>query len=119
VIELTVAQKRVEYGYLLDRALESVIEQIKAIPEVEIVYLFGSFASGRRDLFTDLDLIIILDTDQDYLSRIAWLYQILHTEVDMDLIAYTPKEFELLKDRGFLKHALKSARVIYETKSAR
>jgi len=31
------------------------------MPEVQQVILFGSYAAGRRDLFTDLDVIVMAE----------------------------------------------------------
>ncbi len=56
----TVAEKRALYQASMERALIAITEQLKAIPQVEKVILFGSYATGRRDLFTDLDLIVII-----------------------------------------------------------
>jgi hypothetical protein len=37
----------------------------------------------------------------------------------MDLICYTPAEFEALKDRPFLRHVLREEVVLYEKKPSR
>ena len=50
---------------------------------------------------SDLDLILIVETS-------------LEPRIGMDLLVYTPAEFETMKDRPFLRHALRDATVIYE-----
>ena len=78
------------------------------------VILFGSYARGRRDLFTDLDLFVIMDSSADFVTRTAQLYQELHPSVDMDLLVYTPAEFERIRHRGFFRHILEEGEVLYE-----
>lgn len=50
--------------------------RLRGIPEVHKVILFGSYAKGRRDLFTDLDLIVVMDSRDDFVTRCAELARI-------------------------------------------
>jgi len=50
------------------------------------VSLFGSYARGRRDLFTDLDLFVVWDTDRPLLDRQRYLYSLLSLPVDLDIV---------------------------------
>ncbi len=111
-------QKRLAYRQALEESLDEILKRLGELPEVERVILFGSYAAGRRDLFTDLDLIVVMDTDRDILHRTTELYQKLHSEVDLDLLVYTPDEFERLQEGGFMRHALETGRVVYEKKRA-
>ncbi|NIN01721.1 MAG: nucleotidyltransferase domain-containing protein [candidate division Zixibacteria bacterium] len=86
------------------------------MPEVERVILFGSYADGRRDLFTDIDLLVVMTSTQDFVTRTAELYQRLDITVDMDLVVYTPEELERQKQSSFIKHVLKTGKVVYEKK---
>jgi len=78
----------------------------------------ASYAEGRRDLFTDLDIIVIMDSDMDFIQRTANLYQVLNVGVDLDLLVYTPDEFDIMRTRGFVRHALESGEVIYAKPSS-
>lgn len=108
------ATQREHYAKALDQDLDSLVEQLRALPEVRQVILFGSFAAGRRDLFTDLDLIVVMDSPLDFVSRGAALARRLRAGVALDLLVYTPQEFEQLRHRPFLRHALATAKVLYE-----
>lgn len=110
--------KRAEYNRKLEKALEKITNRLSAIPGVVRVILIGSYASGRRDLFTDLDLIVIMHTDQDFIQRTAELYQQLEVDVDLDLLVYTPREFEEMRETGFIARALETGKVIYEKQPA-
>jgi len=107
-------QRRVQYHQALDDALYRILDHLTKMPEVKKVILFGSYAAGRRDLFTDLDILVIMDTKEDFVSRTARLYQQLSVNVDMDLLVYTPEEFQRQQQRGFVRHALATGQVIYE-----
>lgn len=61
--DTTLTQRRAEYAEALDRALNKIMTQLAAMPEVERVILFGSYAAGRRDLFTDLDLLVVMASE--------------------------------------------------------
>ncbi|GAH80412.1 unnamed protein product, partial [marine sediment metagenome] len=71
-------------------------------------------ALGKRDLFTDLDLIVIMNTPDNYIERTAELYRRLNYEVDLDLFVYTPEEFNDMKDGNFMRNVLLEGRVVYE-----
>ena len=113
-IHTTIRQKRAAYAQALEAALRNIVTQLAAMPEVEKIILFGSYATGRRDLFTDLDVLVVMDTQKDIINRSPELYQQLQVGVDLDLLVYTPDEFERQKDTRFLSHALKTGRVLYE-----
>jgi predicted nucleotidyltransferase len=115
---LDLDQRRKEYHNALESSFENIIVQLSNMPEILKVISFGSYAQGRRDLFTDLDLIIIMETEKDFLLRTGELYQLLSSDVDMDLLVYTPVEFQALQDRGFLRNAIDKGQVIYEKQTA-
>jgi len=79
--------------------------------------LFGSFARGRNSRRSDVDLIVIKDTEQRFFARYDGLLQELQATLlphDVDLLIYTPQEFEAIKHRSFIARALGEGRVIYE-----
>lgn len=93
-----------------------IVSTLKTIPEVRKVILFGSYAQGRCDLFTDLDVLVVMDSPLDFISRTVALAQKIHVGVALDLLVYTPAEFERIKDRPFFKHILNTGKVVYEKK---
>ncbi|MCS6937464.1 MAG: nucleotidyltransferase domain-containing protein [Candidatus Bipolaricaulota bacterium] len=111
-------RERLRYENALARVVAALPRAFTQIPEVERAWLFGSYLHGRRDLCTDIDLIVLVHSDRDIVTRTAWLYgrlaALLDLNVDMDIIAYTPEEFAQMRERGFLKYALARGRIIYE-----
>ena len=110
--------KRNQYRESLDRALKQVLAFLTVKPEVERIVLFGSYADGRRDLLTDLDLVVVMSSELDFISRTAELYRQLAVEVDLDMLVYTPEEFERQKQKGFIRRALETGQVLYEKKQS-
>lgn len=110
----TLSEEHKRYAEALEGDLESLVRQLSAMPEVRKVILFGSCAAGRRDLFTDLDLLVVMDSPLDFVSRGVALARSVHAGVALDLLAYTPQEVEQMRERPFMRHALKTGKVLYE-----
>ena len=103
---------------LLEQSLQEIVTKLSALEGVERISLFGSYARGRADLFTDLDILVVMDTDKAFLERLRILYRLLAVPVDLDLFCYTPQEFRSLKERPFFKRILQGEVVLYEKKPA-
>jgi len=111
--DTALARERAEYVQLLDRAVTLAKASLSALPEVRLVVLFGSYAAGRRDLLTDLDLLVVMESRQNFVQRSANLRSRLKLRVDCDLLVYTPEEFARLRNDGFVRHALETGKVLY------
>ena len=111
-------RQRQAYVAALERALDALVDQLAAMPEVERVILFGSYATGRRDLFTDLDLLVVMRSPLDFVTRTAALYRRLCADVDMDLVVYTPEEIAGAGTHPFLRRILTEGRILYERRRA-
>ncbi len=108
--------QRAQYRIALERGLKEAVSRLSALPEVKRIILFGSYREGRRDLFTDLDLLVVLDSQKDPITRTVELYRRLGgaINVDLDLVSYTPDEIERNASNAFLKRALATGEVLYE-----
>jgi predicted nucleotidyltransferase len=86
---------------------------------VQKAILFGSLARGDVTPFSDLDLIIVQETEARFLDRLEPFYRELDLRVDADILVYTPQELaELQTWNPFIQRALREGEVIYEAKSA-
>lgn len=65
--------------------------------------VFGSWARGEADGFSDLDLVVVMETDRPRADRSLELAGQLDATlpVVVDLIVYTPAEFAAGTARGF------------------
>ncbi|MBD3195984.1 MAG: hypothetical protein GF317_13065 [Candidatus Lokiarchaeota archaeon] len=60
--------------------------------------IFGSRAKGNALHFSDYDIVIIGDFQEDYMERSEWIVHIAPM-VPVDLFCYTPEEFNKLFNR--------------------
>jgi len=84
--------------------------------EVQRAIVFGSWARGTQDSRSDIDIIVVEETDRRFFERyrdLGGLYDALH-ENAIDLLVYTPGEFESIADRPFIRKALSEGVVVYE-----
>jgi predicted nucleotidyltransferase len=99
------------------RQLEAELGRtVAALPRlgVQRAIVFGSAARGDVRGQSDLDLILIADSREPFSERCARFYGELEPAVGLDLLVYTPQEFEELRARPFLARALAGSRIVYE-----
>jgi predicted nucleotidyltransferase len=111
------AHKRREYQKLLEYSANQIVAKLSHL-NVEKISLLGSYARGKSDLFTDLDVLVIMATDKPFTERVAEIYSLLALPVDADILCYTPQEFERMKTTPFLRKALADEVVLYEKRTA-
>ena len=78
--------------------------------------LFGSCARGDADDFSDIDLIVVKRTDKRFLDRLQDIIDIIRPNFALDVLVYTPEEFERMRGEGnpLITRALEEGKVIYE-----
>ena len=78
--------------------------------------LFGSLATGDTDTWSDIDLVIVKETDKRFLDRIKEMMQLLQPQVGVDVLVYTPAEFaRLSQERAFVRDEIVGrGKVLYE-----
>jgi predicted nucleotidyltransferase len=82
--------------------IKKAIEFIKEKIAPEKIYLFGSYAQGNPTENSDLDFLIVKQTNLPKPKRSATLYSLDKTKrigvpIGIDFIIYTPEEFEKSK----------------------
>ena len=79
--------------------------------------VFGSHARGEAQEFSDLDLVIVADTERGFVSRFKDFQTVQDAwDWSMDLIVYTPAEYEKMRAQGsyFIELLETEGVVIYE-----
>jgi uncharacterized protein len=114
----TVNLKQQKYGELIDP--ETIVGVAKAIVEnfhPEKIILFGSYASGNPTPDSDLDFLVVMDSEQPKIQRsqpIQLMFQ--PYPCAMDILVYTPQEVN--KWNGVINHivtiAHKTGRILYD-----
>lgn len=81
------------------------------------VILFGSLASGTGPV-DDIDLIAVMPTDQPFVERAASLFQYMDSEESIDLLVYTPAEFdEMVACSSLVRTAMSKGVTLHEEPS--
>ncbi len=101
---------------LLERELNRYLEILIGTYRPEKVILFGSMVQGETGEWSDLDLVIIKETDLPFLDRIKEVMKLLRPRVGVDILVYTPEEFEhLSRERAFVRNEIvNKGKVLYE-----
>ena len=60
-------------------------------------YIFGSFACGKEHLWSDIDLIIVKDSNLPFIERPREFFDLLDIGIPVDILVYTPDEFEKIQ----------------------
>jgi predicted nucleotidyltransferase len=93
---------------------KQIISTFKSFNPEKII-LFGSVAGGGSDEMSDVDLILVYNTDKRFMSRLRELYMSWDIPKAVDILAYTPAEFEeMARESLFMQEVMKTAEVIYE-----
>lgn len=100
----------------IDEIKEKIIEQY----EPDRIILFGSRATGASTETSDIDLLILKDTEDRPLDRRIQVEKILTDRaVPLDIIVYTPQEMRYLFSIGspFVEEVIETGRVLYMRKA--
>ena len=99
---------------LLRNELGRIKNELEMLGAQKVIQ-FGSSARGEAGLDSDLDLIVVMAGEENFPDRIAALYKILKPRVAVDLLVYTPAEFEEMKENNFfLSNVLREGKILYE-----
>ena len=103
----------------MDKAkIQEVIDTIIAGYGPSKIILFGSYAKGTASESSDLDLLIIKETDEPKYKRVVTVRKLFHAQpCAMDILVYTPKEYhQLLNYKSLIPYiATKEGKILYET----
>ncbi len=82
----------------------------------EKIILFGSYAHGKPDTESDVDLLVIIDTDNSTLKLSSEIALCLDHSFAMDIIVKSPGQIEKRLQNGdfFLEDIINHGKVIYE-----
>jgi predicted nucleotidyltransferase len=89
---------------------------LRGDPFIRKIILFGSYARGEVSRRSDMDLVVIMDTDLRFFDRFDLcdkLYDIFDT--GLDILPYTDNEFSKISHRPFIKNIINEGVVIYES----
>jgi predicted nucleotidyltransferase len=106
----------VDRKQLLERELARYVRLLTEHGDPDRVIVFGSLVTGQIHAWSDIDLIIVEQTDRPFLQRLRHVRRLLQPKVGTDILVYTPEEFEQLRQERpfFQEEILAKGRVVYE-----
>jgi predicted nucleotidyltransferase len=101
---------------LLEAELNRYVTMLREQYNPESVRVFGSMATGTVHEWSDIDLVIVKETNQRFLERTKEVLQLLQPKVGLDVLVYTPDEFkQLCQERAFVRDEIAGkGRILYE-----
>ena len=91
----------------MDAKLKNSLIRLKKGYNAERLILFGSYARGDINEGSDIDIVLIKDTNKRFIERIGDVLKLYKGNIPMEPLIYTPEEFKRMKNRDFIKTILK------------
>ena len=101
---------------ITEKLIQEVKNRIVSGVHPEKIILFGSYAYGTPTKDSDLDLLVIMPTDEPMHKRVLKIRKMLRDfRIPKDIMVYTPQEVEKWKNAStaFVTSILKKGKVIY------
>jgi predicted nucleotidyltransferase len=108
---------QVRPGELTADSIKALLEPVWRKYGIRKAILFGSFSRGTQGRRSDVDLILVQETDRRYFDRFEGILKEMQDRIrgrDVEVLIYTPDELERISHRRFIRDALEQGRVIYE-----
>ena len=101
----------------MEKALDRIIDYAVCAARPEKIVLFGSFANGKNDIYSDVDLLVV--TEHSYMkkeleARISSIAK--EYSLNADILIHTPSEIEKAykKPFSFLSSIISGGIIVYE-----
>lgn len=100
------------------KTLPQAVKKIAAALKPEKIILFGSYAYGNPTPDSDVDLLVIMETEESIKDRYLTVGRLLRPrQFPVDIIVKTPQEIKhALKNKGnfFIQEIVANGKVLYE-----
>ena len=95
--------------------ITEIVRQIVAEYNPEKIILFGSFAWGRPGFDSDVDLLVIKNTDEGFFERNMSVRKIIDGVLPVDILVRTPEEIKkrLVLGDPFYVNIIKNGKYLY------
>ncbi len=101
--------------------LQEVVRRIVNSVHPERIILFGSYAYGKPEGESDLDLLVIMNSELPRYKRAVSIYSSLTgLLIPKDIVVYTPEEVKEWSEvpQAFITTVIKKGKVLYEKDQA-
>ena len=102
----------------IQKIIAEVVEKIKTEYQPEKIILYGSYAYGKPNKDSDIDLFIVKHTEKRPVDRYVDVSTLIYErgrQISIEPLVYTPEEIERLLTTGddFLEDVLNQGEVLY------
>ena len=100
-------------------SLEEIYEVVQQIVDKfhpQSIILFGSYAYGQPEPWSDVDLLVIMDTPLKEIDQAVEICRSIRCDFPIDLIIYKPKNIKKRIGMGdfILTKIVKKGKILYE-----
>ena len=100
--------------------LENYVEALKQNFKVKLVVLFGSYAKGNPEEYSDIDVAVFVEKDGkglDYVEESAMLFTLVRNiDVRIEPTLFYTEELENYEKASFINDILTTGEIIYQYK---
>ena len=98
--------------------LENYIETLKQYFKVKLIVLFGSYAKGNSKKYSDIDIAVFVEKDEnelDYLEKSALLLKLVRKiDVRIEPTLFYSEELKDYEKASFVNEILTTGEIIYQ-----
>jgi uncharacterized protein len=101
----------------VSETLPGAINRVVEVIRPRMIILFGSYAYGAPTPDSDVDLLVVMETDAPHAQRYVTVSQVLWPrQFPVDILVRTPKEIEeaLTANDPFINEIVGRGQVLYE-----
>jgi predicted nucleotidyltransferase len=101
----------------IEDRLEDVTRRIVVACDPHRIILFGSYAYGHPSADSDVDLLIVMESDERPAARAMRVSRLLRPRpFPMDILVRTPEEIQRRLNMGdyFIREVIERGRILYE-----
>jgi predicted nucleotidyltransferase len=102
----------------MDKSLALLLKTLEKYRPDKVI-LFGSTARGEADAQSDLDVIVIKETQEPFIERLETMAKLCPAGIHADILVYTPEEIRAMEEEEnpFIIQALREGKLVYEAKA--
>lgn len=102
---------------MLEQEQQRIVNELISLGAKKII-LFGSLARNDSGMQSDLDLLVVMESKEDFINRVAGIYRLIKPRVATDILVYTPEELARQeKTKPFIRNILKEGVLLYARKT--